>query len=80
MPLYYFHISNGNGFTEDVEGRDCPDLDAARVVAIAAARDIMASDIRRGLLDLCSFVEIEDEEKQLRVTVPFGEAVDLTKR
>jgi hypothetical protein len=80
MPRYYFHICNGTGFVEDEEGRELPDLDAARSVAIAAARDIMAADVQRGMLDLSSFIEIEDPAHQLVHTLGFEEAVDLSKR
>jgi hypothetical protein len=45
-----------------------------------SARDIMASDVRGGMLDLSSFIEIEDEHHQLLHTLGFEDAVDLTKR
>jgi hypothetical protein len=80
MPRYYFHVCNGNGFTEDEEGQDLPDLDAARSVAIKAARDIMASDVMRGMLDLSSFIEIEDADKKLVHTLGFEQAVDMAER
>ena len=34
MPLFFFHVCNGNGFVEDEEGRDLPDEAAARAIAI----------------------------------------------
>jgi hypothetical protein len=80
MPRFYFHICNGNGFTEDEEGREFPDLEAARSEAVRAARDIMASEVRSGMLDLSSFIEIEDADHQLTHTLGFEEAVDLTQR
>jgi hypothetical protein len=55
MPRFYFHISNGQGFIEDEEGIELTDEAAARSNAVAAARDVMAGDLREGLLDLaCS--------------------------
>jgi Domain of unknown function (DUF6894) len=80
MPRFYFHVGNGNGFTEDEEGRELPDLESARAEAIRAARDIMASDVRSGALDLSSFIEIEDADHRLRHTLSFEDAVDLTQR
>jgi hypothetical protein len=80
MPRYYFHICNGNGFVEDEEGQELPDLEAARAVALNCARDIMAADVRRGALDLSSFIEIEDASRQLVHTLGFEDAVDLTAR
>ena len=80
MPRYYFHICNGSGFVEDEEGQELPDLEAARAFAVRSARSIMASDVQRGMLDLSSFIEIEDPLHQLVHTLGFEEAIDLTKR
>ncbi len=79
MPRFYFHVCNGHGFVEDDEGQELPDLSAARNAAIRSARDIMAADVKRGALDLSSFIEIEDESHNLVHTVCFGEALDLTQ-
>jgi hypothetical protein len=80
MPLFYFHICNGTGFVEDEEGQELPDLDAARTAAIRSARSIMADDVQRGMLDLSSFIEIEDSGKHLVHTLVFKDAVDLAER
>ena len=80
MPRYYFHICNGSGFVEDEEGQELPDLEAARAFAVRSARSIMSSDVQRGMLDLSSFIEIEDPLHQLVHTLGFEEAIDLTKR
>jgi hypothetical protein len=80
MPLFYMHVCNGNGFVEDQEGVELADGDMARVRAIEAARDVMAGDLRRGELDLSSFIEVEDEEHNLLFTLHFSDAVKLTAR
>ncbi len=80
MPRFYMHVCNGNGFVEDEEGVELADGDAARAKAIEAARDIMASDLRRGELDLSSFIEVEDEAHGLVFTLHFSDAVKLTSR
>jgi hypothetical protein len=80
MPRYYLHVCNGTGFVQDEEGQDLPNLDAARLVAMRSARSIMASDVQRGMLDLSSFIEVEDEDGKLVLTLGFQEAVDLTQR
>ena len=80
MPRYYFHVCNGNGFLQDEEGQELADLDAARAEAVRNARSIMASDVQRGMLDLSSFIEIEDEEHRLVHTLGFEDALDLAQR
>jgi hypothetical protein len=75
MPLFYLHVCNGNGFVEDEEGTEFPDLAAARLAAIDGLRDILAAEVRAGVLRRASFIEIEDEAHRLVLTVPFSEAV-----
>ena len=77
VPRFYFHVCNGSGFTEDDEGSEVADLSEARANAIKGLRDIMASELKRGELNLGSFIEIEDEAHELVMTVPFAEAVNV---
>ena len=71
------HIFNGHGFAEDHEGRDLLDDKTAREEAVKGARDLMASELREGQLDLSSFIEVEDETHKLLFTVTFAEAVKI---
>jgi len=64
MPIFYFHVCNGTGFVEDEDGQELPGMEAARALALVSARDIMAADVRAGELDLASFIEVEDENRQ----------------
>jgi hypothetical protein len=78
VPLYYMHVSNGHGFAEDHEGRNLPDDETARKEAVKGARDLMASELREGQLDLSSFIEVEDETRKPLFTITFAEAVKIT--
>ena len=80
MPLFFLHVCNGDGFTEDDVGHDLPDLAAARQEAIQGLRSIMADEMKNGILNMASFIEIEDEHHELLTTVPFGDAVDVATR
>ena len=83
MPLFFFHICNGNGFIEDEEGRELADEAEARASALAGARDIMAEEMRAGQLNPASFIEVEDSEHRYLFTLPFSEAYTVnppTKR
>lgn len=80
MPVYYLHICNGAGFVEDEEGQALADDEAARAEAIAAARDIMAAELRNGELDLGSFIEVENSERKLLFTITFADAVTIRER
>jgi hypothetical protein len=77
MALYYLHVCNGTGFVEDEEGHELAGDDEARSAAIRSARDLMASEIRDGILNLASFIEVEDESHTLLFTVGFAEALQI---
>lgn len=78
MPRYFFHVCNGNGFTQDEEGRELPDEAAARSAALAGARDIMAEEMRAGQLNPASFIEVEDSEHRHLFTLPFSDAYTIS--
>jgi hypothetical protein len=78
MPRFYFHICNGDGFTEDEEGLELADDIAARAFALVNARDIMAAEMRAGQLNPASFIEVEDADHQHLFTLPFSESYIVT--
>ena len=73
-------LSDRNKSLEDDEGQELAGDDAARCVAITAARDVMASDVREGRLNLASVIEVEDERHQPLFTIGFADAVKLSGR
>jgi hypothetical protein len=79
MPLFRFHIYNDIE-TIDHEGKQFPDLSAARLHAIKGARDLMCAGVKKGEINLGDWIEIEDENFDVTV-VPFHDALDvLTQR
>ncbi len=48
LRLYFFDIRHDDQFIEDFEGQEFASLKAVRAEAIAAARDILASDVKSG--------------------------------
>jgi hypothetical protein len=80
MPRFFFHVCDGNGFTEDEEGRELLDEAEARFVALTGARDIMAEEMRAGQLDPASFIEVEDGEHRHLFTLLFSDAYTVRPR
>ena len=79
MPRFYFHLYNSVGTTVDDEGRVLENLPAAHNVAIAILRDVLGAELKTdGHLNMASFVEIEDADRKLRMTVAAREAVEIT--
>jgi hypothetical protein len=77
MARYYLHISNGGGYSEDPEGQELPDLEAARASAIEGARSLLSEEARQGQLDLSGRIDIADADGNILLSVPFGDAVKL---
>lgn len=79
MPRYHFNIHNSVGFVPDEEGRELPDLDTAREEALKGARSLLAEEILQGTVDLKGRLEILDEAGRLLFTIPFAEAVAVSR-
>jgi hypothetical protein len=76
MGRYFFHLFNDLD-VPDLEGRDLPDDAAARTVAIAEAREMMAADVRKGRLDLSHRIDVENRFRQPVVTIRYRDAIEL---
>lgn len=73
MPRYYFHLRNDE-IVDDEEGRELPDIAAARECAIEAARELTCASIHRGRLNLDHYIEVVDAEGEPLFRVAFREA------
>ncbi len=73
----HLHLYDRGAIIRDREGCDCADVAAARAVAIAAIRDVLAADVREGSLNLTGSIAICDADEVLLATVPFCDAVTI---
>lgn len=80
MPLNYLHVCNGIGFIEDEDGMELPSAEFARQKAVEGLRDIMADELKGGVINMASFIEIEDENRSLIATISFEDAVHFEHR
>ena len=80
MPRFYLHVCDGAAFSDDEEGMELHDAEAARRAAIVGLRDVMSAELKDGQINMAAFVEIEDENHQLVMTVPFLDAVEVLTR
>ena len=59
MPIFYFHLYNDD-IALDEEGKDLPDISAAREMAIHCARDLIGNLIKeRRRINLHHRIEVE---------------------
>ncbi len=77
MPRYFLHLHNHLGFVCDEEGRELPDLAAARREAVLGIRSLLAEELRRGTIDLRGRLEVASEEGEILAVIRFSEAVDV---
>ncbi len=76
MPRFYFHLHNDiDSFDE--EGRELPDVEAAREAALREARCMAAESVRQGHLDRAHYVAVTDENGDTLFSTTFREAVRI---
>ena len=76
MPRYFFHIYD-HDITLDEDGRDLPDLAAARELALDSARDLVCESIHRGYLNLDHRIEVQDQQGETVIVLTFREAFTI---
>lgn len=77
MTRFFFHLNECGSVTKDLEGRELPNLDAARACAVAAARDVMSGELAKGTICFSCHIDISDATGTVLETVPFKYAVKI---
>lgn len=77
MPRYFLHIRSGQGDIEDSEGLVLADLEAARREAVVGARSIICEDVMNGHLHLDERIDVENERRELLLSVHFRDVVRI---
>jgi len=78
MPHFYFHVHN-DVEAIDPEGRELPDLDAAREAATRDAREMAAEMVMQGRLHLGHCIEVTDGKGAPVMTVTFGDVIEIKR-
>ena len=77
MPKYFMHLRDSTDELLDPEGVELVDLEAVRKNVMAAARDILAGDLRNGIVDLRYRIDAEDEVGEVVYTLAFKHAFSI---
>jgi len=77
VPRYFLHLRDGSDELLDPEGSDFANLEALRNAVLFTVRDIMAGDIRNGILDLRFRIDAQDENGELVHCMPFKHALNI---
>ena len=76
MPLYYFNLHDDIEVIDD-EGRQLPDVAAARLEAVKGAREIICHQVMHGRINLSHRIEVEDEHRRPVLTLPFRSVLTI---
>ena len=78
MPRYFFDLHECGDVVEDPEGCEVSDTDAARELAMKAARSIMMSEVADGRPCLSCHIVVRNEFREAVLEVPFRDAIQLS--
>ena len=78
MSRYYLQLRNHAGEMLDPDGTDCFDNHTLRNVVLLNARDVIAGDVKRGVLDLSFRIDAEDASGAVVHSLPFTDAIEVT--
>jgi hypothetical protein len=77
MTRYFMHLRDGTDETLDPEGVEYASREAMRIAVLMAARDCIAGDVQRGVLDFRFRIDAEDAAGQVVYSLPFKHAVSV---
>lgn len=72
MPIYYFHITEGDEFIPDPEGIEKADLVAVQKAAVEGARGLIAEAVKKGIRDYQGRFDVKDEHGEQVLTLTFS--------
>lgn len=78
MPLYFFHLRDGDDILLDPDGRVLEGPEAIAQRALAEARALISEEARLGRIRLDQRIDVEDAGGQVVHRLPFDEAVEIT--
>ena len=77
MPLYYFHLRNGEDILLDEDGRELLSMREIEVAALQEARAIISHDALRGRIDLAYHIDVQDRSGETLHSLRFRDAVNI---
>ena len=79
MPLYFFHLRDGEDTLIDAEGIELDGVEHAKATALVQARDIISHDATKGWINLAQRIDVLDEEDVTVCSIRFEDAVEIRR-
>ncbi len=77
MPRFFFHLYNSVTVHDD-DGKELPNIEAAKAEATHACRELMAEDVRsEGQITLSHRIEIHSDDGETKLVLPFRACVEI---
>jgi hypothetical protein len=77
MTRYFLHLRDSTDEVLDPDGSEFEDMEAVRNAVMVNARDLIAGDVRNGLVDFRYRIDAENEAGQVVYSLPFKHAVNI---
>jgi hypothetical protein len=77
MNRYFLHLRDSTDEVLDPDGSEFEDMEAVRNAVMVNARDLIAGDVRNGLVDFRYRIDAENEAGQVVYSLPFKHAVNI---
>jgi hypothetical protein len=77
MTRYFMNLRDGTEELLDPEGVEYESLRTLRAAVLRTARDVMAGDLVRGVIDFRFRIDAEDAAGSIVHTLPFKHAVEI---
>ncbi len=77
MARFFMHLRDSIDELLDPDGREFTDMDSLKQAVLHNARDLMAGDIRNGVLDFRYRIDAEDENGKILYSLPFKHALNI---
>jgi hypothetical protein len=79
MPRYFFDLHNDMDAPDD-EGRELPDLAAAKAAVLGEVREMLQANIaEHGSIDLRHHIDVRDESGEIVYVMHFEDAVSVQR-
>ena len=77
MARFFLHLRDSTDELLDPEGREYADMETLRRAVMTCVRDLMAGDIRDGVVDLRFRIDAETADGVIVYSLPFKHAVSI---
>ena len=77
MARYFLHLRDSADELLDPEGQEFADLNALKKRVLFSARDLLAGDVRNGIIDLRYRIDAENGDGEIVYRLPFAQAIKI---